>query len=273
MKRGSLFFLGLMLLYAIACADADASNPPGNGAGPDPTLTIVWPTVQDAVPDSAAPGQSVRVIGSGGYHILPDGGYDESSRPFALYFDDVPASSITCYANRCEGDLVVPREAVSGTHRISTDGGSELSLRVVESRVRVFLPLLQCIHELTCDRERAELSITCKSGVRVGDPLTVTLTLENLGCLALGLPLYRLYVDPVGEASPFSALPEPVEHYLGVSPGGKDEATFVLYGSRPGEVQIRGSASYEVHLGYPGPAYWASASSAKVPITVYGEGR
>ena len=261
--------LALMFLYAVACADTGASlrsGSPRPADNPGPTVTVVWPILQEVAPNPAAPGQSVHVIGSGGYHIMPDGGYDESSRPFALYLDGEPASNIICYVSRCEGDMLIPSETLSGTHSITTDGGSELSLHVVAPRVRAFLPLAQLDHESPCEREHADLSIACESAVRVGDPLTVTLTLDNLGCLALGLPQYRLYVDPVGEASPFPALPEPVVHYLGVPPGRADSTTFVLHASRFGQVRIRGSVSYEIHLGYPGPAYWAGASSRTVNV-------
>ena len=271
MKRTPLLILALMFLYSMACSDTEASlssSVAEEAVTPEPTVTVVWPKLQEVAPDPAIPGQTVRVIGTGGYHIMPDGGYDESSRPFPLYFDDEPASAVTCYVNRCEGDLLVPTETLSGTHSVSTDGGSEIPLRVVVPEIRAYMPLVQRRHEAPCERERADLSIASDSVARVGEPLTVTLSLKNVGCLGLGLPQYRLYAEPSGDESPFGPMPGPIVHYLGVPPGGIDAATLVLQTVRPGAARLRGSASYEIHQGYPRPAYWANASSGQVNVTV-----
>jgi hypothetical protein len=42
---------------------------------------------------------------------------------------------------------------------------------------------------------------------------------------------------------------------------------FVLRAVKSGQVTLTASASFEVHLGYPGPAYWAG-SNVKEPLIV-----
>ena len=59
--------------------------------------------------------------------------------------------------------------------------------------------------------------------------MTVTVTLRNEGCVALGLPQYRLQVrslEPGSFLEPSD--PEPIVHYLAVGPGQSDAADFLL---------------------------------------------
>ncbi len=62
--------------------------------------------------------------------------------------------------------------------------------------------------------------------------------------------------------------PESVEHYLMIEPGESDAAEFVLRAVRPGKATLRASASFEVHLSYPGPAYWGTSGSGPLLVTV-----
>jgi hypothetical protein len=104
--------------------------------------------------------------------------------------------------------------------------------------------------------------------LEVGEAITVTVTLSNEGCLTLGIPQYRLIIESTEERSVFDpGKPEPVVHSLGVSPGQSDMAEFVLRAVEPGQVTFTASASFEVHLDYPGPAYWG-ASNTKEPLVV-----
>jgi DNA/RNA endonuclease YhcR with UshA esterase domain len=90
----------------------------------------------------------------------------------------------------------------------------------------------------------------------------------NQGCGMVGLPLYGLSVlsdgpEPILEPEE----PEPVEHALGLDPGKSDAAEFTLRAVRTGRATVTARATFEVHLGYPGPAYW-SGSSAGGPLVI-----
>ena len=131
----------------------------------------------------------------------------------------------------------------------------------------LFLPL---VRTEPCTGHRASLELSAAAdALVVGDVVTVTLTLRNNGCVGLGVPLYRLAIASDTEEPGLIPLsPTSVTHYYGVAPGGSDEAHFVLEAAAAGSTALRGSVSYEVHLGYPGPAYWAGSASEALVITV-----
>jgi DNA/RNA endonuclease YhcR with UshA esterase domain len=84
----------------------------------------------------------------------------------------------------------------------------------------------------------------------------------------VGLPLYRLSVQSDGpEPILEPEEPEPVEHTLGLDPGESDAAEFTLRGVKAGRATLTAEASFEVHLGYPGPAYWSSSSGGE-PLVI-----
>lgn len=97
----------------------------------------------------------------------------------------------------------------------------------------------------------------------------MTVLLHNQGCVALGLPQYRLSTrQAVSDTVLAPATPEPIIHPYGVGINQTDSAVFNLTAVRAGEIELNASVSFEVHLGYPGPAYWGSASSGPVRIKV-----
>ena len=98
-----------------------------------PVPTVVWPVLTELQPPQAAFGEQVHLIGRGGYLFYPDGGYDESYRTFEIYLDGEPTGSIGCYVNHCEGDFAVPVDALPGPHEVSAEGGSRLSLQILEA--------------------------------------------------------------------------------------------------------------------------------------------
>lgn len=49
-----------------------------------------------------------------------------------------------------------------------------------------------------------------------------------------------------------------------------DTAEFAMTASAPGSVTLAASVSFEVHIGYPGPAYWGYAASPPLTIEVVG---
>jgi len=121
-----------------------------------------------------------------------------------------------------------------------------------------------------CEYHTASMSISATAtALDVGDIVTVTTTLINEGCVGLGLPQYRLYVWSSAPEPVFApAIPEPVVHYLAVGPGESDAQEFVLRAVSPGKAALSASTSFEVHLGYPGPAYWGYSVSGPLTISV-----
>jgi hypothetical protein len=120
-----------------------------------------------------------------------------------------------------------------------------------------------------CSTHTAAMSIWAQeTDLDVGETLTVTATLTNQGCGSLGLPQYTLHVEMDGSEPVFSTLPEPVVHYLGIATGHSDTVQFALRAIGPGQTTLNVSASFEFHAGYPGLAWWTSASSGPLHITV-----
>ncbi|GEM_PF-1959959 len=119
-----------------------------------------------------------------------------------------------------------------------------------------------------CTTHTTGMTLTTSSLTpKVGDRLWVTVTLANEGCGQVGLPEYRLALAP---SSYILVLDSPVSitHYVALEPDETDLVTFSLQTIGAGEVALQASASFEVHLGYPGPAYWAYDSTAPVSVSV-----
>jgi hypothetical protein len=106
--------------------------------------------------------------------------------------------------------------------------------------------------------------------LKVGDILKVKATLSNNGCAyTLGLPKYYLYIQTSSPESIFIPNnPAPVTHYLGISPGQSDTAEFELKAISGGQATLGVRVSMEVHLGYPGPAYWGEDNSQTLTVNV-----
>ena len=123
---------------------------------------------------------------------------------------------------------------------------------------------------IACERDTASLALSASAmTLKKGDAVTVTATLMNGGCVGLGLPQYRLYVQAEGTEPILTPdKPAPIVHELAVAPGRSDATTFSLRAVSAGRVTLKASASYEVHLGYPGPAYWGNVSSQSLVIAV-----
>jgi hypothetical protein len=121
-----------------------------------------------------------------------------------------------------------------------------------------------------CETHTASVVLTASAeSVEVGDALVVTVTLNNEGCTKLGLPQYRLSVQSdKSELILVPNNPKPVIHYLAVAPGQSDATEFHLEAVAVGEAILTSSVSFEVHLGYPGPAYWGGSSGEPLIIIV-----
>jgi hypothetical protein len=111
-------------------------------------------------------------------------------------------------------------------------------------------------------------TIKISETIKIGETIKITGILHNSGCLMLGLPKYSL-IYPRQEKSLFDPpLPEPILHSLGVAPGESDQVVFSLQAVSSGVITLILSATFEVHQGYPGPAYWGQASSKELQIEV-----
>ncbi|MGQ9774625.1 hypothetical protein, partial [Chloroflexus sp.] len=100
----------------------------------------------------------------------------------------------------------------------------------------------------------------------VGSIVQITVTLTNAGCGQIGQPTYQLLLEPSSILAPISPLS--ITNYRALASGESDTASFQLQAIGVGEVALRATASFEVHLGYPGPAYWAFDSSQPLSATV-----
>ena len=123
---------------------------------------------------------------------------------------------------------------------------------------------------IACETDTASMALSASAvTLKMGEAVTVTATLMNQGCAGLGLPQYRLYVEAEGKEPILTPdKPAPIVHQLAVAPGRSDATAFSLRAVGAGRVTLKASSSYEVHLGYPGPAYWGNASSQSLVINV-----
>ena len=121
-----------------------------------------------------------------------------------------------------------------------------------------------------CQTHQAQLMLyPSRDLLQVGDSLILTATLSNSGCAMLGLPKYSLSLMADGDAHLVQPTElEPIIHSVALRDGEHDEAYFTLKAVAPGKAELKVSASFEVHLGYPGPAYWSSATSRPVIVEV-----
>ena len=130
---------------------------------------------------------------------------------------------------------------------------------------------------LVCENWSASMTISATpASPKVGDVVTVTVTLintsqdcPNFRLPLLGMPLYRLSIQSDSPEQIFDpSNPSPITHYLGLAPGESDSVEFVLQAVGAGRVTLNSSASFEVHLGYPGPAFWWGSGTGPFLITV-----
>jgi hypothetical protein len=155
-------------------------------------------------------------------------------------------------------------------------GLASLSTKAASRPSTASLDVLSCQVFLPVARKGACTSHTCSMTLsatpttpRVGDTIQVIVRLYNHGCGFLGLPLYRLTWD-LNDSPPVFDQTPPLEmlHSVAIFPGEYDEATFVLQAAGPGKTELQTHCSIEVHLGYPGPAYWSACSAPPLTITV-----
>lgn len=109
----------------------------GPNAFPTEEAELVWPQLREVQPAQAATGDEVKILGAGG-NLHWDNAcgqfWLESARDFQLFLDGEPLGFIQCYASMCVADLMIPSDAAPGTHTISVEGGSSLSIEVNDNK-------------------------------------------------------------------------------------------------------------------------------------------
>lgn len=132
------------------------------------------------------------------------------------------------------------------------------------------LPAAESSPTLECPAHKSKVTLSApKTRIKVGEVIEVKALLQNTGCVTLGLPQYRLAIlNSEGKPIFSPDKPDPVIHSLGIAPGRSDEVTYLLQAVSPGKATLSLMTSFEVHLGYPGPAYWGAGSSKELVIQV-----
>lgn len=117
-----------------------------------------------------------------------------------------------------------------------------------------------------CDTYTAALFLnTPTTSLQAGELVTVTATLLNQGCVALGQPYYRLALHPQSPLLPPN--PDPQTHSLAVAPQSSDTATFTFTTTITGQAILTGTVDFEVHF-ETGPPLRRRSTSAPLTITV-----
>jgi hypothetical protein len=131
-----------------------------------------------------------------------------------------------------------------------------------DSAPQAYLPLIV----RRCDAYTAALHLsTPATTVQVGKTITVTATLLNHGCVALGLPSYRLTLSPQPPLTPLNPMPQ--THFFAVAPQTSDEATFAFTTSTTGQAVLTGTVDFELHF-ESGPPFWRRSTSTPLTISV-----
>ena len=104
---------------------------------PEATQVPIPPSLLRLKSTEVAPGDEIEIEGSGGHVELKiaDGsviGYIERATDFPVFLGGQPIGSINCFVNTCRGTATVPKETLPGSHQISVEGGSSLTLAVIE---------------------------------------------------------------------------------------------------------------------------------------------
>lgn len=114
-----------------------------------------------------------------------------------------------------------------------------------------------------------EISVSATT-VRVGERFTVVGVAHDIGQAWFTLHIYR----EVMEVRPPAAMEGPgneADVRVVSAQAAYSQVEFLLEALEPGIVEVRVSATGEIHYGYPGPATWGAGSSGLVRIQVVDE--
>jgi hypothetical protein len=239
MRRRTGLVIGILMLIIGACTPGPSSILA--------TTTIMLPTVTASLTNTSTP--TVTPTDTSTPTIEPQP--SETQSPSPTFTFSVPLAT------------VLPTRRAARTKTPTDTPTATVELQPSE------IPSPTPTPTLACERETASILLSVSTeNAKVGDSVKVTVTVNNEGCLTLGLPQYRLYVQSDGPQSMFTPEnPEPVVHYLGVDPGQFDAAEFDLTAVSSGQATLTAMVSYEVHLGFPGPAYWG-AIGTREPLII-----
>lgn len=133
-QGGSATWVLIVIILLVGCQQPPTTLPTSQASECSPTdVEIIWPQLQETQPEQVAPGGEVKVIASGGYEIECGSFYNESHRFFEIYFNQERVGRLSCMTNHCEAVFNVPKDVQPGKHIISTEGGSQIELEIIEN--------------------------------------------------------------------------------------------------------------------------------------------
>ena len=120
-----------------ATAAAPSPTPGSFAISPEATQVPIPPSLLRLNPTEAAPGDEIEIEAFGGHVELrtADGsriGFIETATDFQVFLGGQPIGSINCFVNTCRGTVTVPQDTRPGSHQILVEGGSSLTLTVIE---------------------------------------------------------------------------------------------------------------------------------------------
>lgn len=119
---------------------------------------------------------------------------------------------------------------------------------------------------LSCETYTAAVELSASATMlRVGEVVTITVTLNNQGCSPMGLPRYSLASVPI-LFDP--ANPAEVMHSLAILPGGSDTGEFVLRAVETGQATFDAYTRFEVLQSTPPPTAGGAKTTAPFVINV-----
>jgi hypothetical protein len=125
----SFYYLTLAILL-IGCSSINYESDLPDISPKGKESQIVWPILTKIEPNSITAGSTVAISGIDGYVIKNGDEITNLSKSFAAMFNGEEAGSIICLEKSCEGRFVVPTNVQIGDHLITTEGGSQLSIKV-----------------------------------------------------------------------------------------------------------------------------------------------
>ena len=120
----------------------------------------------------------------------------------------------------------------------------------------------------TCNQSTDMAVVLSNPAPQLGDRITITAVLTNTGDCLMGLPLHTLRIDNPNPVAIFWEAGPQIYTGGAVYGGQADTADFVVVIANTGVYTVSSYVSFEVHVGYPGPAYWGGASATSITFTV-----
>lgn len=123
------YYLTLAILL-IGCSSINYESAPTDISPKGKESQIVWPILTKIEPNLVTAGSTLRISGIDGYVIKNGDEITNLSKSFDIMFNGEEAGSIICLEKSCEGRVAVPTNVQIGDHLVTTEGGSQLSIKV-----------------------------------------------------------------------------------------------------------------------------------------------